>query len=123
MLTGKDIWDAYGEINPPAVEWESTAAKIQRIYNAVADKLNAQIDKAGEAARPVYSAADIALILPHIAKGLAKLGKHPEQEYNDELATSYLTDVLDLIADILPDDIQPLVRQILSLYEQATKEE
>jgi hypothetical protein len=124
MLSGKDIWEAYREYSQGASQpWDVASERVQDIYNAVADKLNAQLSKAGEAERPVYSAADIALVLPHIAKGLKRIAAHPEQEYAEEMATSYLTDVLDLISNILPDDIRPLVRQILALYEQATKEE
>ncbi len=125
MLTGKDIFEAWKKADPTRdlAPWDDHTKSFHGLYNAVAERLNVQLVKAEEEAnRTVYSAADILLILPHIIKGMKKISEHPEQEYAEEMATSYLTDVLDLLTDILPDDIRPLVRQILRLYQQITTE-
>src|SRR5579875_2667148 len=85
MLTGKDIHEATAETSDVGMMgWEQLSINAQQKYNAVAERLNSQLSRAEEEAnRTVYSATDILLILPHVIKGMQKLCKHPEQEYND----------------------------------------
>ena len=119
MLTGKAIWDAYEEIKASGAQWESTSANIRRIYNAVADKLNAQLIKAGEEEvrwNPDSAKAALKAIIPVFHRAAFS-------HVNDEVIASVVQLVFSVLADVVPDDIRPLVRQILALYEQATKEE
>jgi len=95
MLTGKAIWDAYEEIKASGAQWESTSANIRRIYNAVADKLNAQLIKAGEEEvrwNPDSAKAALKAIIPVFHRAAFS-------HVNDEVIASVVQLVFSVLAD------------------------
>lgn len=124
MLTGQMIHDTWASLDPPSLAWESVQQKTRDTYNAVAERLNAQLATASEAEKKIdFSPEMVQLLLDEaMVKGIEKLLLHPEQEYTEEMVVGYLIDTLNLVSDVLPEEMRLSVRRILALYKHFLEE-
>lgn len=131
MLTGQMIHDSWTEIEEgPHGAWEDLSTHYQVVYDAVAEHLNAQLAQAGEDARTAqYTPEQVALLLRDVSVknmqrwlDLQQQSDPLEKHLIQQLAMADVADALHIVASVVPDDIRPLVRQILSLYKQVKED-